>query len=192
MLRVAAATALLATLAAVAPASAGSGASERFARFADGARATGKLTLILRWRDAQGGAGTVTSKLALDPQRRGDSRRGVAVLRGRGTATAVSASCTDRRSLSATGLGYTADGRDLMLQPGALPSGGAVDDPFATGCPGPTLRTLGEAVLPIIRLRDVPRGVKELRLKVTRRKPFADVAGYDGSVEARGRLRLRG
>jgi hypothetical protein len=195
-------TVALLALGAAAPAHAGSTAARSFERFGEGARGSGKLTLTLRYRgDAAakceqhgtcGLEGTVVAKLRLRPSPRTSVARRVIVLQGRGTVTAAGGDCTDRRRLEVAGISFRpASHGDLLLRPGVLPSTHDGDDPFAAGCEGPSMADLpASKVLPAVRVKDVPERVADLRIGFQRRRAFR-VAGFSGSVEATGKLRLR-
>ena len=196
--------ALLALLALPATAHAGTTDAQRFGRFAERAHASGSITLTLHFEglpssgcDAAGTcgvAGTVTSKLKFDPKKRiGAPASGIVVLPGSGTVEAkvTNPACTDRLRMRSAGIAYEPDSKGILLRPGAVAAGSAVQDPFMTRCAGPHLLDIGnEIALPIVRLKKVPSDVSDVKVSFRDRKEI-DRAGYAGTVEVRGKLRLR-
>jgi hypothetical protein len=191
----------LALPAAVALASAGD--ADRFASFADGARASGTLRMTVRYSgDPEtcaaaktcGVSGTVVAKLRLDPDRSVTVRDAkVAVMRVVGSASATVRDtvaghvCHSGGRVTTTGVAFKGDAKGVVLRVGVAPD----DDPFDTACRAPTLEALGDHASPTVRLRNIGKGIDSLKLKVnaTRR---VDGGGYRGTVSTRGTVSLHG
>jgi hypothetical protein len=195
--------ALLALLALPATAQAGTTDAHRFGRLAANAHASGSITLTLTYEGLPssgceeagtcGVKGTVVSKLKFSPRKRATvPADGIVALFGTGTVEAKvgNPQCEDRLRLKSAGVGFAADRKGVLLQPGAVVAGGTPQDPFDTRCAGPGLLDVGnDGILPVVRLKSVPRDASAVKLTFRDRKEFAK-AGYAGSVDVRGRLKL--
>ena len=195
--------ALFALLALPATAQAGTTDAQRFGRLATHAHASGTITLTLTYEGLPssgcdqagtcGVKGTVTSRLKFDPRKRvAAPSDGVVALRGSGAIEAKvdNPRCNDRLRLRSAGIAFAADPGGVLLRPGAIAAGGTPQDPFDTRCAGPGLLDIGnEVALPIVRLKKVPRDASAVKLSFRDRKEF-DRAGYVGSVDVRGQLKL--
>jgi hypothetical protein len=186
-----------------APAALATGDADRFARFADGARATGTLEMTLRYSgdpdtcakaDTCGVSGTVVARLRLDGKRAVRVHGGkLAVLAVRGSASAtvrdtvVGHECVGHGRIDATGIGFTGDSRGVLLRIGVPPAG----DPFDTACRAPTIAALGRSSLPHARLKSVGARVQSMRFRVNGTRQV-DGDGYTGTLKARGTVSLHG
>jgi hypothetical protein len=186
-----------------APAALAAGDADRFARFADGARASGTLEMTLRYSgdpdtcaaaDTCGVSGTVVARLRLDATRpvrvRGGNVAVVAVdgtTRARTRDTVAGHACSGHGRVDRTGVGFKADGRGLLLRIGVA----AADDPFDTACRAPVLDALGEGALQHVRLKRVAAHMRSLRLRVDGTRAVLG-AGYMGTLRTRGTVSLRG
>lgn len=195
--------ALFALLALPATAQAGTTDAQRFGRLATNAHASGSITLVLTYEGLPssgceeagtcGVKGTVTSKLKFDPRKRATvPADGIAALPGTGTIEAKvdNPQCNDRLRLKSAGIGFAADPKGVLLQPGAIAPGGMPQDPFDHRCAGPGLLDIGnDGTLPLVRLKSVPRNASAVKLTFRDRKEFIE-AGYAGSVDVAGKLTL--
>jgi hypothetical protein len=191
----------LALPAAVALGSAGD--ADRFASFADGARASGTLQMTVRYSgDPEtcataktcGVSGTVVAKLRVDTARRVTVRGGkVAVLPVKGSASATVRDtvaghvCHGGGRVTTTGVAFKGDAKGVVLRIGLAPT----SDPFDTACRAPTLDALGDHALPTVRLRNIGAGIDSLKLKVAATRRVTG-GGYRGTVTTRGTVSLQG
>jgi hypothetical protein len=195
--------ALVALLALPATAQAGTTDASRFGRLAANAHASGTITLTLTFEGLPssgcdqagtcGVKGTVTSKLRFTSKKRVSAPAdGIVALPGTGTVEAKvdNPQCTDRLRLRSVGIAFAPDPKGVILRPGGVVAGGTPQDPFDNRCAGPGLLDIGnEVALPVVRLKSVPRGASAVKLTFRDNKEF-DRAGYAGSVDVRGKLKL--
>jgi hypothetical protein len=179
------------------------GDADRFARLADGARASGTLEMTLKFSGAQetcgthhtcGRSGTIVTKLPLDTTKAARLRGSDLVVLGvKGTTqatvrdTVAGHVCHGTARVSTTGIKYAGDANGVLLRVGVPPAA----DPFETACKGPTLAGLGETALPTVRIPGVKVGVNHLSFKV-RATRLTLGGGYEGRLSARGTVSLHG
>jgi hypothetical protein len=184
---------------------AAAGDADRFVRFADGARGSGTLVMTLKYsgdpsacaaHDVCGVSGTATVRVKLNADRGARLRGGTVVLPVRGSVTATVRDtvagdvCHGRARVTSLGIGFKGDDAGLLLRIGTAPSAAAADDPFKTSCRAPSLRSLGDAALPTVRLKSIAAGVSQLKLSVNATRT-ADAHGYRTSLQTSGGLILR-
>jgi hypothetical protein len=178
--------------------------ADRFERIARQSRASGTLTLTMRFRaDPErcraegtcGLSGTVTTRLRLDQRRAVRVRDDVVVLPVRGTARgttrdeAGARACNETAQVRTAGVVFTGDRRGVLLRPGAAPDDAGIEDPFSTGCRAPRLADLGRRAVPPLRLRRLNPAANRItmRFRATRQ---AAADGFDATVTTRGTVRL--
>jgi hypothetical protein len=181
------------------------GDADRFARFADGARGSGTLVMRLKYsgdpsacaaHDVCGVSGTATVRVKLDGDRGARVRGRTVVLPVRGSVTATVRDtvaghvCHGRARVRSFGVSFMGDAAGLLVRVGTAPGAAAADDPFKTSCRAPSLRSLGDAALPAVRLKSIAAGISQLKLSVNATRT-AGARGYGASLQTSGGLTLR-